>query len=342
SPIISGGKVFLTTADVKRGKLYLLCYDQASGELLWEKLVFWGKLLDNMHKQNSHASPSPATDGKVVCVLFGFKKAIWLAAFDLEGKKLWKKEVAKVKSYFGAGTSPLVYKDKVIVQNDMEPNHLIAAYRITDGMLLWKTKRDDPGDADFHSYSTPRLFMVQGKARIVTSGREKVKFYDPENGELTWEIKAGSDVTVGTPLINRRYLYINGGWPQRGSSAIDLKRREIIWRNRFDTYISSMVLYQDHIYGSTNRGELACMDAKSGTIIWRERFRTEVQASPFVAGEHLYVMLRNGTTKVIKPSSEKYIEVSENKIPGTTDATPAVVDGRIYYRTEGMLYCFGN
>lgn len=342
SPVVSNGKIFLTSADDKRGKLYLLCFDQASGKLLWEKLAFWGTLLDNLHKLNTHASPSPATDGKIVTVLFGLKEAVWLAAFNFEGKKLWDVEVAKVKSNFGIGSSPVVYEDKVIVLNDMEPEPLIAAYRLTDGSLLWKTYRNGPGDADFHSYSTPRIFKVQGKDQVVATGLGQVKFYDPANGKLLWRIEASSDVTVGTPLINRHYLYANGGWPQRGSASIDVRRREVVWRNRFDSYISSMVFHKDYIYGSTNRGELACQDAKSGVVVWRERFREDVQSSPFIAGGHLYLLLRNGTTKVIKPDSVEYIEVSENRIPGITDATPAVVDGRIYYRGEDALYCIGR
>ncbi|MDA0347517.1 MAG: PQQ-binding-like beta-propeller repeat protein [Verrucomicrobia bacterium] len=342
SPIISGGKIFLTTADEKRNKTYLLCYDQKTGKKLWEKLVFWGELLNNVHKNNTHASPSVATDGETVTVLFGFKKAIWLAAYTIDGKGLWEKEVAKVKSNFGFGSSPLVYKKSVIVLCDMEPNPVLVAYNLLDGKELWKSFRDGPDDADFHSYSTPRIFNIQGKDQLVTVGLGRVKFYDPDSGKMLWDVEAGSDATVGTPLLDRRYLYLGGGWPQMGCSAIDLRRREVIWKNRFDAYIVSLVFHEDYLYGSTNKGEFACMDAKSGMILWRERFRTEVQASPFIAGGLLYLILRDGTTKVIKPDSTKYIEVSENHLPGITDATPAIVDGLMYYRSENMLYCIGE
>jgi len=342
SPIISGGKIFLTTADEKREKMYLLCYDQKTGKKLWEKLVFWGELLNNVHKRNTHASPSVATDGEIVTVLFGLKKAIWLAAYTIDGKSLWNKEVAKVKSNFGFGSSPLVYKKSVIVLCDMEPNPVMVAYNLLDGKELWKSSRDGPDDADFHSYSTPRIFKIQGKDQLVAVGLGKVKFYEPETGKLLWDIEAGSDATIGTPLLDRRYLYLGGGWPQMGCSAIDLRRREVIWKNRFDTYIVSLVFHDKHIYGSTNKGEFACMDARSGMILWRERFRTDVQSSPFIAGGYLYLLMRDGTTKVIKPDPTKYIEVSENHLPGITDATPAIVDGLMYYRTENMLYCIGE
>jgi len=128
-------------------------------------LVFWGELLNNVHKRNTHASPSVATDGEIVTVLFGLKKAIWLAAYTIDGKSLWNKEVAKVKSNFGFGSSPLVYKKSVIVLCDMEPNPVMVAYNLLDGKELWKSSRDGPDDADFHSYS-PHAFS---KYRVKTN-----------------------------------------------------------------------------------------------------------------------------------------------------------------------------
>ena len=342
SPVVTGGKVFITSADEKRGKFFLICYDQKSGEKLWEKQVFWGEVLDNLHKQNTHAPATVATDGEILSVVFGVDKAVWIAAYDLDGKKLWDKEIVKVKSNFGIGSSPMVYKDMVVVLSDMEPEPLIVAYRLKDGKQLWKTRRNDKGDADFHSYSTPRVYKVDGKDQIVTTGLGKVKFYDPETGKLIWDIEAGADATVGTPLLDRRYLYVNGGYPQNGTFAVDLRRQEVIWQNRFPSYIVSMVFHDHHIYGSTNRGEFACMDAKSGVILWRERFREDVQSSPFVAGGKIYLILQNGTTKVIKPDPSEYIELASNVLPGRTDATPAILDGLMYYRTEDALYCIGE
>ncbi|QXD25597.1 PQQ-binding-like beta-propeller repeat protein [Opitutia bacterium ISCC 51] len=342
SPVIVDGKIYLTAADPQTDKFFLHCYDQKTGKQLWERIAFWGEPLENLHKNNTHASGSAATNGEVITTLFGLKDALWLAGFTLDGKKLWDAEVVKVQSQFGTGTSPVVYKDKVIVMNDMEPNQMIVAYDINSGKKLWQTRRNEANKSGLHSYSTPRLFSVQGKDRLVTTGLEKVVVYDPETGKKDWEMDAGSNVTVGTPLINRRYLYVNGGWPQSGSTAIDLRKKEVIWKNRVNTYISSMVFYKDHIYGTTNRGEFSCVDAKNGIVVWRERFKEDVQASPFVAGGHIYLTLRGGVTKVIKADGDKYVEVSENEIRGTTDATPVVIDGLIYYRGDDTLYCIGK
>ncbi|MCB1123704.1 MAG: PQQ-binding-like beta-propeller repeat protein, partial [Verrucomicrobiae bacterium] len=241
SPVIYGGKIYLSAADTKTQKMYLYCFDQKTGKQLWERIVFWGDMLENLHKNNTHAAATPATNGEVISVVFGMKSALWLATLDMEGKTLWEVEVAKVKSQFGTGTSPVIYKDRVIVMNDMEPSPSISAYSLANGKPLWTTRRNQAGTPGLHSYSTPRIFSVQGQDRIVTTGMEKVILYDPETGKVDWEIDAGANVTVGTPLINRRFLYVNGGWPQDGITAIDLRRREVVWTNRFNTYIASMV-----------------------------------------------------------------------------------------------------
>lgn len=342
SPVIVDGNIYLTAASPKTEKFYLHCYDQKTGKQRWERIAFWGEPLDNLHKNNTHASGSAATNGKVITTLFGLKKGLWLSGFTLDGKKLWDTKVADVRSQFGTGTSPLVYKDTVIVMNDMEPNQAIVGFDINSGKELWRTRRNERGESGQHSYSTPRLYTIQGKERLVTAGLERVVLYDPETGEKDFEIEAGPNVTVGTPLLNRRFLYVNGGWPQNGITALDLRRQEVVWKNRFNSYISSMVFHDDHIFASTNRGELACIDAKNGTIVWRERFREEVQASPFIAGGNIFLTFRNGVTKVIKPDTDKYIEVSENKLPGTADATPAIIDGLMYYRGGDTLYCIGE
>ena len=105
SPIIADGKIYLTAADPKTEKFYLHCYHQKTGKQLWERIVFWGAPLDNLHKNNTHASGSVATDGQVVTTLFGLKDALWLAGFTLDGKKLW--------GYRGCqGQFPIWYRDK--------------------------------------------------------------------------------------------------------------------------------------------------------------------------------------------------------------------------------------
>lgn len=344
SPIIAGSKLFLTTADDEAGQQFLLCYDRNSGELQWQKLVFEGEFLVPSHRLNTEATPTPVTDGKIVVTLFGINGGQSLAAFDLDGERLWSTRVAEIDSRFGIGASPVLYKGKVIVLNDIRPTNFVAAYDLRTGELIWKTKR--PGDPDNyhenHNYQTPRVFRLEERDQLVTTGLGEMASYDPDTGQVLWKTEGGARASVGSPVAGHDLIYFSGGFPERGTFAFNGKTKQLEWTNRLATYIVSNVLHGDYLYGSNNRGEFACMDAKTGNILWRNLFREEFLASPFIAGDYLYLTLANGITKVIKPDPEQYLEVSENVIPGMTHATPAIVDGRIYYRTEGMLYCLGK
>lgn len=344
SPIIAGSKLFLTTADDEAGKQFLLCYDRNSGELLWKKLAFEGEFLVPSHRLNTEASPTPVTDGEIVVTLFGINGGQSLAAFDLDGERLWSTQVAEIDSRFGIGASPLLYKGKVIVLNDIRPHNFVAAYDLRSGNWIWKTERqgDRENYQENHNYQTPRVFRLEGRDQLVTTGHGIMTSYDPDTGQVLWTTEGGARVTVAAPVAGRTLIYFSGGYPERGTFSFNVVTKEQEWSNRIATYIVSSVLHGGYLYGSNNRGEFACMDAKTGEILWRNLLREEVLASPFVAGGHIYLTLANGVTKVIKPDPKEYLEVSENVIPGMTHATPAIVDGRIYYRTEGMLYCLGK
>lgn len=344
SPVIAGSKLFLTTADDEAGKQFLLCYDRDSGELLWQKLVFEGEFLVPSHRLNTEATPTPVTDGEIVVTLFGINEGQSLAAFDLEGERLWSTQVAEIDSRFGIGASPVLHNGKVIVLNDIRPHNFVAAYDLRTGKRIWKTERqgDRENYEQNHNYQTPRVFRLEGKDQLVTTGHGIMTSYDPDTGQVLWKTEGGARVTVGAPVTDGSLIYFSGGYPERGTFAFNAVTKEQEWTNRLATYIVSSVLHGDYLYSSNNRGELACMDAKTGEILWRNLFREEVLASPFIAGDYLYLILGNGVTKVIKPDPEQYVEISENVIPGMTHANPAIVDGRIYYRTEGMLYCLGK
>jgi outer membrane protein assembly factor BamB len=344
SPIIAGGRVFLTTADDAAGKQFVLCFDQATGEQLWQQLAFEGEFLFPSHRQNTEATPTPVTNGEIVVAMFGINKGKHLVAYDLDGNRLWTTEVALIDSRFGIGASAVLYQDKIIVLNDMRPTTFVAAYEISSGKLIWKTERkgDPKNYADNHNYLTPRVFHFEGRDQLVLTGFGDFSSYDPNTGALIWSTEGGARVSVGSPVARKDMVYFSGGYPEKKTYAFNMKTRSLEWSNPIGTYIVSSVVVGDYLYGSNNRGELACMHADTGEILWRQLFKEDALSSPFVAGGYMYFILGNGVTKVIKPDSEKYIEVAENSIPGKTFAVPAVVDALMYYRSENALYCLGE
>jgi outer membrane protein assembly factor BamB len=344
SPIIAGDRLFLTTADDDTGEQFILCYSRNSGDMLWKGLVFVGEFLVPSHHLNTEASPTPVTNGKVVVAMFGIDASQSLVAYDMDGTRLWTTKIADLDSRFGVGSSPILYKEMVIVLNDNRPNTFIAAYDIKTGARVWKTDRvgDPESYKDNVNYVTPRIFHIEGQDQLFATGFGEMISYDPNTGKELWKTEGGARISVGAPVIGNGLVFFSGGFPETNTFAFNVKTKMQEWSNRIASYIVSSVFYEGYLYASNNRGELSCADAATGEILWRKLLKVETQSSPFVTGGYLYFILGDGTTKVIQPSPEKYLEVAENIISGATQAVPAVINGLIYYRGEGMLYCIGE
>src|SRR5215470_17464205 len=165
SPVVWGNKVFVTTAvttaakdETRYGlfgdvtpvkddpkhiwKVYAL--DKATGKILWERIAFDGMPKVKRHPKSTHADSTPVTDGKYLIVNFG---SHGLYAYDLNGKLKWKQDLGVLDAgwFYDAdyqweyGSSPIIYKNMVIVQADIQKNSFIAAYDLKTGKQVWKT-----------------------------------------------------------------------------------------------------------------------------------------------------------------------------------------------------------
>jgi outer membrane protein assembly factor BamB len=176
SPVAWGNKIFITTAvssnpkpetryglfgdvapvkDDPSHKWIVYALDSQTGKILWERTASEGVPKVKRHPKSTHADSTPATDGKYLVVLFGSEG---LYCYDLKGKLLWKQDLGVLDSgwFFDAdyqwehGSSPIIYKNLVIVQADVQKNSFIAAYDLKTGKQVWKTMRRDfvMGNAD--------------------------------------------------------------------------------------------------------------------------------------------------------------------------------------------------
>ena len=222
SPIVWGNKVFVVTAvsskgdktfrtglygdvapveDVSEHTWKIYCLDRASGKVLWEQTAFTGVPKVKRHPKSSQANSTPVTDGTRVIASFGSIGI--MAAWDMDGKPLWKADIGVIDNgwffdptyQWGHSSSPIIYRDKVILQADQYRNSYIAAFDVKTGKQLWRTERDE-----ISSWGTPTIFRAGNREQIVTNG-PKVRSYDPETGKLLWTLGPNSEVTVGTPVV---------------------------------------------------------------------------------------------------------------------------------------------
>jgi hypothetical protein len=230
SPVVWEDRIFLTTAisgledpKLKVG-LYgdidpvedetvhtwkVLCYNKNTGKLLWEQTSCTGVPKVKRHPKSTHANPTVATDGKYVIAFFGSEG---LYCYDFDGKLIWKKDLGVLRSNFfiapeaewGFASSPVIHKDCVIVQCDVEKNSFLASFDLSSGKEIWRTSRDE-----VPTWSTPTVHTVDGKAQIIVNGYKHMGGYDFENGKEIWKMSDGGDIPVPTPVVAHDLIFIN-------------------------------------------------------------------------------------------------------------------------------------
>src|SRR5215471_2942477 len=307
SPVVWGDRVFVTTAvsgdagQKFRTGLYgdtdsvndnsphqwkLLAFDKKTGKLLWEQTAYQGKPKTKRHPKSSQASPSPATDGRVVIAYFGSEG---LVAYSVEGKLLWKKDLGiqnagwffDPDSEWGAASSPVIHKNTVIVQCDRQKDSFIAAFDLKDGKELWRTAR-----AEIPTWGTPALVAGEGHTEVVTNGSKAIRGYDPDTGKELWTLGPNSEITCTTPVFGHGLIFITAGYPpvqpiyaiKMGSKG-DLTLKDgkdsseaIAWSKKTGgRYLPSPIIYGDHLYLVNNNGVLTAYEAKTGNRVYQQR-----------------------------------------------------------------------
>ncbi len=376
SPVIWGDRVFILTAisgkgdDTFRSGLYgdvgsvddesehtfkVYALDRNSGEIVWERTAASSVPGSKRHTKATQANSTPVTNGKVVVSLFG--SIGLLVAHDLDGNEKWSTRIGNLdagwfydKTYqWGHASSPIIYKDLVIVQADVQKDSYIAAYRLKDGSEAWKTSRDE-----IPTWGSPTVVRNGKHDELVTNGTT-IRGYDPATGKELWTLGPNSEVTVATPIVADGIVYVTAGYPPvrpiyaiRPGGRGDLtlsdgaeSSKQVAWsKNRDGTYMPTPIAYRGTLYTCANNGRMIAYDAATG----EERFRARVfgggsfTASPIAADGRLYFSTEEGDVLVIAAGGA-YEEISRNPMGEVIMSTPAVSDGVMVVRT--LHHVFG-
>jgi outer membrane protein assembly factor BamB len=381
SPVVWGDRVYVTTAVNSAGKseerygLYgdvdpvkaepkhtwhVMALDKATGKVLWDRIVHEGLPGTKRHTKATHASSTPATDGRTVVSLFGSQGL--LVAHDTAGKQLWKQNVGVLDSgwfydpdyQWGHASSPVIYKNLVIVQADIQKDSFIAAYDLKTGKQVWKTMRDE-----LPSWSTPTVVESKGRAEVVTNGTKAIRGYDPLTGKELWSIGPNSEIATPTPFFAHDLIYVTNGYRPvqpiyaiRPGASGDLTLKDgkessdfVAWsKQRGGPYMPTPLVYGEHFYVLSNQGVVAAYNAKTGERLYQERLAGRggaFTASPVAADGKLYFSSEDGEVFVVR-AGPKYEYVGANPMGEVIMATPAVSDGMIFVRTTGHLFAVGG
>lgn len=347
SPSLWGEQIFLTTADEEQGTVHLLCYDRISGNLRWDRMLHEGGLLTT-HTKNSQASQTPACDGSMVYVPHVVKhdgqSGVWVSAVDLAGEIVWQTKAGDFTSLHGYGASPVLYGSLVIVAGDNGKSGFLAAIERSSGKVRWRVDRKKD-----YSFATPTVAHVAGRDQLLLHGTLMVVSYDPQTGEEMWRCNGLSVSAANTMVADNERVYASGGWPEKVLLAIradgsgDVTETHVEWKTDRTKicYVPSMLLHDGLLYGINDDGIGHCYEAATGDVVWKERVPGNFSASPTLVGDRLYIPNEAGKMYVLKAGREFEI-LAENDLGDGGFATPVIVGGRIYLRTDHHLYCIGQ
>ena len=373
SPVIWGNQLCVTTAKSDTGDasmklgLYgdiasvtdntehtwrLVCFDKRDGKPMFDTVIHKGVPIIKRHTKATHANSTLATDGTHIVAMLGSEG---LFAFDMKGTLKWKKDFGVLDSGFfmaptaqwGFASSPVIHQGRVIIQADVQKNSFIGAFDLATGKELWRTPRQD-----VPTWSTPAIHQVGGKTRIIVNGWRHTGAYDFETGAEIWKLKSvGGDIPVPVPVFGGGMVYLTsahgaGGAPvyaikETATGDISLAADEttnthIAWSYPRDgAYMMSPVLYQGLLYVSKNNGVFNVYDATTGDRIYQQRLgdgTTGFTASLVAADGKIYFSSEDGDVFVVK-AGRTFELLAKNPLGDYAMATPAISEGRLYYRT---------
>lgn len=355
SPVVSGGRVFVTSADKEGRKRVLHCFDAADGKEAWAKAVEFDKVMPT-HETNLYAGTTPAADGKHVVV---WHASAGLFCYDFSGRELWNRPLGEFRHLWGYGTSPVIHAGRVILHTGPGASVFIMALDPETGETLWKFDEPVEGNGESNaarkymgSWSTPVIVTLQGRDVVVCSMATRVIGLDFRTGELIWSCDGlrgdRGDLCYTSPVVTGDVCVALGGYQGpaigfRMEGTGDITEQQRLWRKAEGNpqRIGSGVVVDGLMY-QVNAGPntLQCLDPLTGEVKWQARAPGAAHWSSIVAaGGLLYSTDQKGTTLVFRPNPEKFERVALNALGEPTNATPAIVDGRVYIRTFGSLYC---
>jgi outer membrane protein assembly factor BamB len=339
SPVVAGGRVWLTTAAAERGaSLRLLGFDAATGREVVNVEAFHRPSARLLNEKNSLASPTPIVEGDRVYVHFG---AEGTAALSTTGEVVWKARFP-YESQHGNGGSPALYGDLLVLSCDGADTAFVVALDKRTGKVRWKTERRQPFD---QAYSTPLAIRVGGRDQILSVGAYRAAAYDPENGRELWRVSYDDGFSnVPRPVFGHGLVYIATGFQQplliavRADGAGDVTRTHIAWTlSRGAPLTPSPLLVGDDLYVVNDNGIATALDAKTGAIQWQQRLGGTFSASPVFADGRIYFTSEDGETTVIAPGRQ-FRKLAVNRVDEPTLASLAISGGSIFMRGESHLY----
>ena len=370
SPIAWGDRIFLTTAVAATGEApvrtgnagidaandmvshtwRLLAIDAKTGAVSWDRAVHTGVPRLKRHVKASHASATPATNGRVIVTLLGTEG---LFCFDMDGQLRWKQDLGVMDvglvddpTYqWGPASSPIILENLVIVQNDRHKESFLAAYDVDTGKQVWQAERDE-----LPSWATPLIRRRGGRVELVTNSGKFIRGYEPRTGQELWRFPdSATQVKVPTPVAAGDLIIVTGGYPPNGrpiyalrpglNGAVD-EREALAWKvDRGSPYTPTPLVHDGILYACSDNGILTAYDTKTGERVYQHRISDTAggfSASPVAAAGRIYLTSEDGEVFVVR-AGRTFELLAANALGEVAMATPAISGDMLIVRTRHHL-----
>jgi outer membrane protein assembly factor BamB len=369
SPVVSGNDIWMTNSTDEGKSLRAFSVALDTGKINFDVEVFHVDKPEFKHKLNSYASPTPILENGKLYVFFGTYGMACISTHD--GKKVWENTDIKHATQNGAGSTPISYKDKILLCIDgMDVQYQLALNK-SDGKVAWKTPRSMPFKPNTKedmkkAYGTPLVYTFEGKDQVVATAAEGFYAYDPETGKELWRLKQPGFSNVPTPVFANGLLFLDTGFgkPQMwavkpiagGGEKLDLPPENIVWKiiaqgtmladagkpDAKPVTVScptrpSPLAVGNRLYMISDTGAFTCLDSATGNIVWIEKLNKEWSTSPTLADGKIYLFNQIGTSYVIEPG-DTFKKLAENTLEDGCMASPAIVGKALIVRTKKALY----
>jgi outer membrane protein assembly factor BamB len=359
SPVVWGNQVWLTTATDDGKEMFALCLNAKTGKEIFNPKLFEHEKMYSKHDFNTYATPTPCIEEGSVYIHFGTSGTACLRTKD--GKVVWKRTDLNCEHVQGPASSPVIYKNMLILHLEGTDVQYITALEKATGKTIWKTERpkelyDKLKPIGKKAYITPLIINVNGRDLLISNGSAVCIAYDVLTGKEVWRFVQGEDSTISMPISENGMVYFYTGFvtPAEGEQYSELVAVDpagtgditstafVRWRFREPVLQLLTPLIKDGlIYTINTKNQLYCIDAATGKQVFTRRMTTKYNSSPVYTGGNIYFTSVTGETTVLKEGRKLDI-VSRNKIEGEVYATPAVTENNILIRTADNLYCIGQ
>jgi len=357
SPVVYGDQVWVTTATVDGKEMSGVCVDFKSGKVLFDILLFKQDSVYAKHSINTYATPTPCIENGFVYLNFGSTGTACVNTVD--GKITWKRDDFKVEHVQGTGSSPMLYKDLLILHYEGTDRQFIVALNKKTGETIWQTERPKECYEKLEpigkkAYVTPIVVNIMGRDLLISNGAAVCIAYDPLSGKEIWRVVQGEDSTIAMPITENGivYFYTSFVTPVEGEKFVellavdpsgkgDITKTNVLWRFKGPILQLLTPLVKDGIiYTVDSRNNLIAIDAKTGESLYTKRLKNKYNSSPVYAAGRIYFTSVKGETLVLKEGRTLEI-LAQNQLPGELYATPAIANNSLIIRNESTLYRIG-